>query len=533
MNLVHIIEKFFTSGASSSLKQIYDSLSKSDIIKSQSVICLKNDGANLNKKPPDYFPLDSKIYSYSNFCNEVKAKQFSDSVFVFHKLMCSPTRTISNILHKTDRPFLAINHTYVDNIIFNKMYNFNYCVSVSDHMSKKIIKVNKGIKSYVIKNIVDYEYVNRFDFKNYDKEEFFTGRINSLNAIKYNSDFIKWICSLDIGKKHVHEYIGSGQYMNEANSICNSYNNNKSQCRMLGSINEEEEKFKKIKSWDIFLYHINRPEGTSMSVLESLASGTPVVCCDLPGNNELIVQGVNGFVFSHFGQAEQILKDLSGNPEKLQSLKKSTLNWAKENLKKEKLKKQYEEAILDIVENFNSKNFKYKKVKNNLLKERTDKDKNIIYTGKKHNIKKAVQDRFAIKKKTEEKFPDRNFGKKIIGSSILQKSDTKDANPVLVIKTYFPILNFESVLNLNGIYSDFFLIFSEGQSHQDYGVDNSQLIDKDFVILNYENKTISNILDIDNLFVLKKTEILLVSKEKFNYIKNKIIDKKIWVEEEK
>ena len=89
-----------------------------------------------------------------------------------------------------------------------------------------------------------------------------------------------------------------------------------------------------------------------MSVLESLACGVPVICSDTPGNNELIKNGVNGYVFKTFAEGEEILKDLSGDDEKMNKLRASTLTWSKENLTKERLRKDYEQVISHVVSKY-------------------------------------------------------------------------------------------------------------------------------------------------------------------------------------
>jgi glycosyltransferase involved in cell wall biosynthesis len=518
MKLVHIIEKFFNSGAASSLKQIYEALSSSAMVNSQEVICLKPEKSDEIKKRPSWFPVEARVLSYASFQDIAKNEGYKDAIFVFHKLMCSPTRMISNVLHRTGRPFFAINHTYADSASFNKLYNFKYCVAVSDHMATKLIKVNKDVKTYSVKNIVDVNYVSSYSGKERQKELFLTGRINSLNAIKYNADFIRWVCSLKFSKNHLHEYIGAGQYMNEACSICESSNNDRSLCKMMGSINDEKEKFETLKSWDVFLYHINRPEGTSMSVLESLACGVPVICCDLPGNNELIKDGVNGFVFRDFGHAESILSDLCNNKVKLENLKQSTIEWSRKNLTSYSLKESYENVLKDIADSFYGKR---KTIYNNDQKINVSKKSNVgVKIDRRDRIKKIVAERYASSEKNRKI-------KKQIGSRILQKTNNKKTEKEVNTFSYYPVYSMDKIKDTTEVMSDFFGLCNSESCTIDYGgfLNFKEYSEKDFFMFVEEKSKYEIIEEPSALSFLKNNDILFVRRNKLEFVKN-LINKK-------
>ena len=50
-------------------------------------------------------------------------------------------------------------------------------------------------------------------------------------------------------------------------------------------------------------------DGTSVSLLEGMACGLPVVVSDIPSNNEWITNGENGFIFSK-GDSKDLSKKL-------------------------------------------------------------------------------------------------------------------------------------------------------------------------------------------------------------------------------
>ena len=60
-----------------------------------------------------------------------------------------------------------------------------------------------------------------------------------------------------------------------------------------------------------FLVHASSYEGMSNVILEALASGLPVVASQIPGNTELIEDGINGFLFNPAGDPAQLADRIS------------------------------------------------------------------------------------------------------------------------------------------------------------------------------------------------------------------------------
>lgn len=532
MKLIHVIEKTFNSGAASSLKQIYDALSDSSFISEQEVVCVKT--KRVDKNMPDFFPVPASYSTFESIINDAKSNKYNESVFVFHKLMCSPTKMFANLLWKVKRPYFVINHTYSDCANFNKLFNFTECVCVSEHMRKKMSVNNRNTNFYTIKNIVDQNFVSQFSCREVkDTSIFKTGRINSINAIKYSPDFIKWVSNLSLSKNHFHEYMGTGQYYNEAYTLAESCRKEKSHCAMIGAINNDEEKFSKLKSWDVFLYHINRPEGTSMAVLESLASGVPVVCSNLPGNNELIVNGVNGYVFDSFVEAESILNMLCSNNEKLESLKASTQNWAFKNLNKNYLKQQYEKVISSVIENFNNKTSGRSAPEKFVKLNKEARAANV-----RENIKQVIQNRVSDKKisKVKNVYPKNTYrNKHVVGSKIIKKRVFTSDVPLIaeVQKTFFPILSIKEIDRAAFMHSDMIGFSCSDNNDRDCFLLNAKnYADCDCVILHTDNYLIEKSNDLEKAN-LEKSDIIYVNIKYINNFKNLIISKSIWAEKEK
>lgn len=529
MIILHIIEKFFNSGAFSSLMEIHGALSSSSLIDSQKIICLKIGNLKKQSNVPGSFPAGSEIMQHYDFLKYIKSNGPENFICIFHKLMCSPTRSISSIINQSGAKSIVINHTFTEVMSYNKLYKFDACVAVSDHMMKKLAKINNRIKFFSIKNVVDFERIGKYGSNVRLKDIFISGRINAFNNIKYSPDFIKWITGIKLSKQHIHQYVGSGPYMRDAISVAESCNNIFSKVDILGSIWDEKEKIKTLKSWDAFIYDINRPEGTSMSVLESLACGVPVICTDLPGNNELIINGVNGFVFSDYSEATSLVNDFFKNEKNIIEMKASTLDWALGNLNKNKFKEKYEEVINWVISN-NGKSF------NNSPRTFVTKTRD----NKKENIKKVVVKRFEIKKKMYQE-------KKIkTPSSVYYKNEKNNfknkfsyktgSNTDMKIKckmTYLPLLDVDSFYKKDFFFSDYFIL-----SHRDCKI-NTDYCDIDFIekeksICVNKDKNISTV-DLKSKILFKKTDIIIIPLSCVYEFKNFILynENNIWEEKEK
>jgi len=178
-----------------------------------------------------------------------------------------------------------------------------------------------------------------------------TGRVNALNRIKYSESWLDWCLQVDLPKKMIHEYMGGGEYLKSARRHVGSVSGPKNDVHILGSISEFDKKVSRLKSWDIFLYDINRNEGLSMAVLEALASGVPVVCSNHFGNKEVIKDGVNGFVYRNKAELENILTELCLQPELIEEMKTTTLGDFNKNLDAKITSSKYRKVIEKVISN--------------------------------------------------------------------------------------------------------------------------------------------------------------------------------------
>jgi len=279
-------------------------------------------------------------------------------IVIYHKLMSSQTEIYRPFYKKV--PIITINHTYSPGIRYRNISKCDYIVSVSKHMKSIISKFSAQSNHTYIRNGINQErYQDIQPIKREYKNSFVTGRINCLNKIKYSESWLKWCLGLNLDKRLIHEYMGEGQFFNNAKSFVEKEKKKKrkhsNKIVLLGNIKDFEKKVSIIKNWDVFLYETNRHEGISIAILEALACGVPVICSNHYGNKEIIKNGVNGYIFKDRNQAEKILKQLSKNPAALAALKVSTLNDFSQNLDARYMVKKYVKLLHKLCQKYELK----------------------------------------------------------------------------------------------------------------------------------------------------------------------------------
>ena len=103
----------------------------------------------------------------------------------------------------------------------------------------------------------------------------------------------------------------------------------------------------KIKNYDILL-HLSLREGLPVSVMQSLSSGLPVICYNIRGNNDLIIDRFNGYFVNSYKDVPNKIYYL--NLEK-QFLNRMRMN-AFKTINKNFLKKRINYIIYNIIKNY-------------------------------------------------------------------------------------------------------------------------------------------------------------------------------------
>lgn len=317
----------------------------------------------------------------------------SGSVVIYHKLASSNYIILDIIKKKTKAKIIVINHTLFNSPQWRNFKNLDMIVAVSQHMFRKMSKWYPHMNKTCILNAVS---IDRYDkvkaLKRGETNSFITGRINRICAWKHSDEWVKWCKEVKLPKKMVHEYMGGGIGRSSPSKKYSKSGRNK--VRMLGGINDFKEKIAILKSWDVFLYETNRDEGISMSILESLACGVPVICSNHYGNKEVIKQGVNGYVFKDRKMAQSILSDLIENPEKLKKLKETTISHFREKLDARYMAEKYIKIINEVKGSKGSSPKKKKKDKVSV--KISSKNNNIKIQEKKNNVSLEKNEKFSI-----------------------------------------------------------------------------------------------------------------------------------------
>lgn len=172
-----------------------------------------------------------------------------------------------------------------------KIYNwFDLIISPSDYVGEMIKKEGINTKIETIYNFVDTEKFNN-DNNSDEGYAFFFGRLsvekgilNLINAFSRQNNGYLYIAGEGPEKENILKYIKE--------------NNLEDRIKLLGFLSQSEVK-KYISNCSFVVVPSIWYENCPYSILESLAMGKPVIGSKIGGIPELIVDGVNGYLFDY------------------------------------------------------------------------------------------------------------------------------------------------------------------------------------------------------------------------------------------
>lgn len=310
MNLVHILPVMCTGGAASHLTEMYLAIQKHHPHIKQSIYCLR---------PYDVSTLSLPVHHRS-------AQDIRDCHCLLYKLNATDCRPLTAIL---PRECLIINLTASSD--YSGLSLDRQIVAVSQSIKDKILDQHPSAKVTVIRNGVNgfrYQNIEAVSQPKIDKC-LRTGRINSLSLRKHPNDWVNYIQTLKLSRPVWHDYLGSGAKLSIAQKEIRAGRN---RVVLHGEVSNFRAKIEIVKRWDAYLYEIPGTEGISMSMLEAMACGIPAIINNKPGNNEIIKNGVNGYICRSRDEMTHMLKQLDEDTEQLSKLKTSTLEYFDRNL---------------------------------------------------------------------------------------------------------------------------------------------------------------------------------------------------------
>jgi len=252
-------------------------------------------------------------------------------------------------------PIIILNHTYPG--IRTIRGNYDVIVAVSRHMGKELLLWNAGKRVVLIRNGINgfrktHTRHRRHTVEGRKEPCLLTGRINRIASGKHPDD---WFKDLDfkLPLHHIHQYIGGDSKEKDINRmrkrLLKKHHPEHYEVDIVGNISFFQKKMSWIKRWDLMVYGIPKPEGISMGILEALSLGVPVLCNDVPANSEIIVNGVNGYVWHNFRELRYLLDKLCRCPSRLDLLSETTLEHFKGNLDASYSAAKYFKLITELI----------------------------------------------------------------------------------------------------------------------------------------------------------------------------------------
>jgi len=289
--------------------------------------------------------------------NVIRKKHFkyycdSDAILIIKPIIFSRLfkirniKTISIFFHFVKK-FLGLN--YLEKSQFKLHGNV---IAISEHSKKDIMKYYE-IDRNKIKVIYTGVDLEKFNPKNYSK------KIRE----KYGSKIILY-SGLMVGRKDIPvllramKYVikelpdlqliltGDGPSIESYKNLSKSLNIRKN-TNFLGFVYDQK-LLSLLATSDIFIFP-SKLEGFGQVILESLASGTPVICSDIPPMNNIIDQAGKTFKIGNAKDLSDKIIQLFKDKNLYNELKKNTLRVAKKYTWKN-IGKQYQKYIEEIIE---------------------------------------------------------------------------------------------------------------------------------------------------------------------------------------
>ena len=184
----------------------------------------------------------------------------------------------------------------------DKMVSVNkneYEIAVKQNFisSKKITYIHNAVGS----NKVDSSKYRKSDF-HFSEDDIIIGSVSRFDVPKNNLNLLNTAIKVSKQYNNIHFiFIGDGSKLEVAREIV-AKNKLKNRIILPGW---KYDIHHWLKLFDIFVLY-SFWEGLSLSILEAMSSSLPIIASDIKGNNELIINGINGFLVK-IGESETLV----------------------------------------------------------------------------------------------------------------------------------------------------------------------------------------------------------------------------------
>ncbi|GLU54919.1 hypothetical protein Dfri01_43800 [Dyadobacter frigoris] len=203
----------------------------------------------------------------------------------------------------------------------NKVYQFHY--------KKKILFFNEKKISFIHNGINIFQFKPSFN-KCYTSKKIKLGMASRLDQEKDHITILRTLSMLkENGYTHLEYFIiGDGPDKENIEKMINSLGLTR-EVKLLGSIGLDEVA-KQLQELDIYI-HSSKGETMSLSIMQAMATGLPLVATNVEGINNNVEDGVNALLFN-LGDEQSCfekIKMLIDNPSQREILGKNAFNKAK------------------------------------------------------------------------------------------------------------------------------------------------------------------------------------------------------------
>ncbi len=108
------------------------------------------------------------------------------------------------------------------------------------------------------------------------------------------------------------------------------------------------------------MLHLSKREGLPVAVMESLSEGLPVICYDIRGNNDLVIDQNNGFFIKSYKEVVGIISYLNLEVNSFNQYRFNAFKSINNSFSKKRINKQ----LHNIIKNYYTR---HDKVKNKFL----------------------------------------------------------------------------------------------------------------------------------------------------------------------